>query len=391
MKAVGVFTSRLLIISLLIMVSQSASAGTWRVTIAGTGDAPTIQAAIDSAAVGDTVLVGPGRYTWSNQGSGDEKGFIRVMERKTITLQSEAGADLTILDAEYMNRTIYVQGMNHITCEGFTITGGEAPYFGDYVGGGYFNHISGDTIRHCRFVGNRARYGGGIYSCGNGYVTLVEHCTFEKNAAYRYGGGVAYCCNVVSSIIRDCTFTGNTAGMDGGAAAFHLCPLTMERCIFTGNTAVDRGGAILAFNEGHAIVKNCTFGNNGAPSGAAISVIGSASLELDRTILCNNRGPWLELEEGLAAIAGCNDIFGNAGGDDLPGGVTDTGGNIFLDPLFCGPSGPGEYHLHADSPCVPINHPGGIFCQLIGACPKGCDEVSTEKRSWGHIKKFKTN
>jgi len=35
---------------------------TWYVNIAGTGDAPTIAAAMDSAAAGDSVVVGPGHY-----------------------------------------------------------------------------------------------------------------------------------------------------------------------------------------------------------------------------------------------------------------------------------------------------------------------------------------
>ena len=70
---------------------QTASAETWHVTIDGLGDVPTIQAAIDSAAADDTVLVGPGHYTWSNQGSGDERGFIRLVERKRIIMVSEAG------------------------------------------------------------------------------------------------------------------------------------------------------------------------------------------------------------------------------------------------------------------------------------------------------------
>jgi hypothetical protein len=37
-------------------------ARTWYVNISGTGDAPTIAAALDSAVAGDTVLVGPGTY-----------------------------------------------------------------------------------------------------------------------------------------------------------------------------------------------------------------------------------------------------------------------------------------------------------------------------------------
>ncbi len=377
-----------LLVCIIFLSSRRAIAETWHVTIGGTGDVPTIQAAIDTAAADDTVLVGPGHYTWSNQGSGDERGFIRVMERKRIIMLSEGGAELTILDAEYMSRTIYVQGMNHITVEGFTITGGEAPDFGDNVGGGYFNHISGDTIRHCRFIYNRAHYGGGISSCGNGYVTLVEHCTFIGNEAYRYGGGIAACCSPVSSIIRDCLFKDNNAGIEGGAVHLHLCPLTTEQCVYDGNTAVERGGAIAAVREGEAFIRNCTLKGNTAPAGAAISVVGGSSLDLNRTIVAFNWGAWLKLDTILSATAGCNDIYGNSGGDVLPGNVTDTGGNIFLDPLFCGPAGPDEYHLHASSPCLPANHPGSLFCQQIGARPKGCDEVPTETESWSGLKKL---
>ncbi|MFO7608771.1 MAG: fibronectin type III domain-containing protein, partial [Candidatus Krumholzibacteriia bacterium] len=43
----------------------------WYVNVEGTGDVPTIGAAVAAARVGDTVLVAPGRYTWTNQGTGD--------------------------------------------------------------------------------------------------------------------------------------------------------------------------------------------------------------------------------------------------------------------------------------------------------------------------------
>jgi hypothetical protein len=43
--------------------TECARAATWRVEKDGSGDFSTIQAAIDAAAEGDTVIVGPGRYT----------------------------------------------------------------------------------------------------------------------------------------------------------------------------------------------------------------------------------------------------------------------------------------------------------------------------------------
>jgi predicted outer membrane repeat protein len=360
---------------------------TWRVTIDGTGDAATVQAAIDSSASGDTILVGPGHFTWSNQGGGTEKGFIRVMERKHhITLRSETGPDATILDAEYRNRTIYVQGMNHITVEGFTITGGQAPPFGDHTGGGYFNHISGDTISNCTFLNNEASYGGAIYSCGNGYVTLVENCTFSGNSASVFGGAIALCCNSASSVIRDCAIRDNSAVQNGGAISFSLCPLTVEGCIISDNTAGARGGGIACYNNSAAAITRCTVARNEAPDGAGICIHGNSSLAMHRSILAFNWGGWLSFEQGPPAVIGCNDIFGNTAGDEIPPGVTDEGFNIFLDPQFCGTPGSGNYYLQSDSPCLPFNHPAGLFCQLVGALPDGCGATGNEKRSWGKTK-----
>jgi hypothetical protein len=43
-------------------VASTAQARTWHVNTAGTGDAPTLHAAMDSATVYDSVLVAPGDY-----------------------------------------------------------------------------------------------------------------------------------------------------------------------------------------------------------------------------------------------------------------------------------------------------------------------------------------
>ena len=56
-------TVSFLLLAVVISISSTVSAGTWRITSDGTGDAPTIQAGIDSAAAGDTIALANGTFT----------------------------------------------------------------------------------------------------------------------------------------------------------------------------------------------------------------------------------------------------------------------------------------------------------------------------------------
>ena len=46
-----------------LVIPPAAGAATWRVERDGSGDYTTIQPAVDAAASGDTILIGPGQYT----------------------------------------------------------------------------------------------------------------------------------------------------------------------------------------------------------------------------------------------------------------------------------------------------------------------------------------
>ena len=54
--------SLIVVLVLLCVIAQPSFSRTWHVNLAGSGDAPTISAAIDSASAGDTILCAPGNY-----------------------------------------------------------------------------------------------------------------------------------------------------------------------------------------------------------------------------------------------------------------------------------------------------------------------------------------
>jgi hypothetical protein len=90
----------------------SACSRVWHVRNDGTGDAPTIQAAIDSSGAGDSILVAPGTYS---------HGVVFIVSKDGLTVQSEGGANETFIQSVF-----YLETSTGITIEGFTFEyGGE--------------------------------------------------------------------------------------------------------------------------------------------------------------------------------------------------------------------------------------------------------------------------
>jgi len=113
-------------------------------TIHVPADQPTIQAGINAAIPGDTVLVAPGTYTGADNKELDLKG-------KAIVLRSESGAVTTSIDCELNGRGFYFQaneGPASIV-DGFTIRNGQVSgVFPDGWGAGILCLGSSPTIRN---------------------------------------------------------------------------------------------------------------------------------------------------------------------------------------------------------------------------------------------------
>lgn len=254
------FVTPVLSIAVLI-VTPAAHATTWHVP---SPECPTIQASIDSAGVGDTVLVACGTYTWTGEGTGDANGLIRM--KSGITLRSETGqADCVTIDARNQGRVFFCDGVDTTaSIEGFTIAGG---YVEDVGGGGYCSHSS-PRIANCTFYHNMAfeNSGGGMY-CFESHPSLTN-CRFIENEVWvGYGGGVY--CSDSSPTFTDCIFTANTAdadsvyGINGGGlyCAGESSPVLVG-CTFCQNQAPWGFGAGVCCDGKSAVFSNCAFSEN---------------------------------------------------------------------------------------------------------------------------------
>lgn len=89
---------RILFMIAALAAANTALGATWHVARDGTGDFSVIQAAVDAAASGDTIMIGPGRY---NEGAivvtPGWTEFVRVLIRQPELTLIGAGHEQTII------------------------------------------------------------------------------------------------------------------------------------------------------------------------------------------------------------------------------------------------------------------------------------------------------
>ena len=124
------------------------------------------------------------------------------------------------------------------------------------------------TISDCYFWGNHARNGAGInLNAGEGTVSISK-CLFEYNTTFNTSGALQNG-SVKTVTVTDCVFDHNTAGSYGGGA-FHTnatgASTSFSGCTFSNNSAA-QGGAV-SIQVGEATFTNCTFTGNSATNGS---------------------------------------------------------------------------------------------------------------------------
>jgi hypothetical protein len=411
-----------LLLVMMLTASAAASATIYSVRPDGSGDFPTIQAAIDAALDDDIIELTEGVFIGHGNRDVNYHG-------KALTVRSHSGnAERCIIDCEGSESDPHT-GFHFLSGEGPTAVlegvtiahGWESPEFpsaGGILcrdgsspvitacilsanhGSGVFciNHSS-PVITACAFSGNSANTGGGIM-CMEGASPTISDCTFTGNVADWTGGGIWGSASMAT--VSDCEFSGNSA-CHGGGLYFrsgsaptltdclifsntathssggihweHFCTATITRCTFAGNSAMRCGGMNVSKFCG-VLARNCTFWGNSATYVGVVCAGVESVLELENTIIAfSTQGEAVGCNEADVILT-CCDIFGNAGGDwvGFIAGQLGVDGNISEDPLFCD-SEDWDFRLHEESPCAPFSPPNEE-CDLIGSWPVGCGPMT---------------
>ncbi|HEV7478039.1 MAG TPA: right-handed parallel beta-helix repeat-containing protein, partial [Burkholderiales bacterium] len=154
----------------LALAASAAAQTTIRVPL----DHPTIQAAINAAGNGDTVLVAPGTYL-------ENISFLG----KAITVTSEAGPETTIIDGNQADSVVkFISGEGRASVfSGFAVLNGRSTR----SGGGIWIKFSSPTIAGNIIANNRACEGAGL-AVDSG-SPLIERNTIINNLQAGCSGG----------------------------------------------------------------------------------------------------------------------------------------------------------------------------------------------------------
>jgi len=254
----------------------------------------TIQAAIQAADTGDTILVAAGTYV-------ENLDFLG----KDLVLKSESGPLETVIDGNHGASVVTIKNGETAAAllEGFTLTNGHAAYV---EGGGAVSCLNGScpVIRGNLITLNDVggALGGGVF-CSNS-SPLIQGNVFSKNASGM--GGAISCRYGAAPHILDNVMEGNQAGQRGGAIeCYQDGGPVIERNLMKGNTTYSTwayGGAVFGEQSAASVLANTIRENDAAHSGGGVYFQDSTPVIRDNVVIGNSTANY----GGGIALVGCS-------------------------------------------------------------------------------------
>jgi len=276
-----------------------------------TGDFPTIQAALDSAADGEIIELADGTY------AGDGNRDLDCGGKNLIVRSENRDPQVCIIDC----------------------AGSEA-----------------DPHR------------GFVFGAGEGRETVLEGVTIT-NGFHDNGGGIR--CWGASPTLLNVVLSNNSATRGGGLYCAFSSPRVLGVTFYQNSATL--GGGVACVTRSAPEFQNTTFCANSSPDGACLFCRETSSPTLHLSILAygaDGEAVYCDDRYGVCQpVLTCCDVYGNAFGN-WEGCIADQlgeEGNINENPLFCDRQD-GDLRLQDGSPCA-----GDGACGPMGAWLSGCE------------------
>ena len=281
-----------------------------------------IQGAIDSAASGDVICIGPG--TWSEA----------LTVNQPISLVGTAGRVLTVIDAGGTGTTLTIQAYNQAPSllRGLTFSGGDgtAGMAPGLSNAGGLLIVSDVDLESVIIENNSSNYEGGIkFYAGECNLSQV---IVRNNSANNNTAGVGAL--DITGTWQDVLILDNEADQGTGGLALVNSSITATNLEIRGNRALSQNGGGALIEGGNSSFDDLrVIGNDAALSGGGLLLSPDSTLQISGALIQGNRslggsstgGGGVHIVTSTASSAGQIEIEGST----ISGNSSFAGGGLF--------------------------------------------------------------